>query len=72
MEGLITYSASGFCTEEKADEIQKFFDENPMPLSKRAISQVLEKTRNSAKFLTNALTTQITKQEFWDELAKIV
>jgi len=71
MEAVITYCASGYCTQEKADEIEKFFEDNPMPKNKRAISQVLEKTRNNANALSSALKTDIVNQEFWDELMKM-
>ena len=41
----------GFCSNEKADEIEAFFEENPLPGSKRTISQVVENIRANAKLL---------------------
>lgn len=61
MEHVIIYSASGFSTLEKADEVENFFyttsKKNPnvkeikLPDSIRVISQTLEKIRNSARFM---------------------
>jgi len=68
MNACIEYSTNGYCTEEKAVEIEKFFEAHPLPLNKRTIAQVLEKTRNNAKFLKSVLSTDVTKGEFWTEL----
>mmetsp|Transcript_7913 Transcript_7913/g.17501 ORF Transcript_7913/g.17501 Transcript_7913/m.17501 type:complete len:891 (+) Transcript_7913:76-2748(+) len=70
MDACIEYSTAGYCTEEKATEIDDFFKSHPLPLNKRTISQVLEKTRNNAKFLKKVLDTDIVKPEFWSELKK--
>lgn len=49
MGALITYSASGFTSMEKADEIAAFFEENPTTMT-RKVEQLVEATRNRAKY----------------------
>eukprot|EP00971_Amphidinium_carterae_P313450 6229101-Amphidinium_carterae.1 len=64
----INASCSGFSTLDKAKDIEEFFAKNPLPLSTRTIAQVLEATRNRAKTLTVAMTTDISKPAFWRSL----
>ncbi|CAE8609670.1 unnamed protein product, partial [Polarella glacialis] len=70
MDSVIGAATSGYCSAEKADEIEKFFEANNKKLSsnKRTISQVLEDIRTNAKFLGRALETDLVKPKFWDEL----
>merc|ERR1711924_231600 len=49
--GLIGLCASKFVTEEKIQEVEKFFEEHPMPNQQRKISQVIESARTNAKWL---------------------
>lgn len=69
MEGVIQYCTSGFCVVERADEIEKFFEEHPFPSNRRAISQVLEDIRGSAASVRRMLATRISEPAFWSELA---
>ena len=47
---IISASASGFTTKEKANEIESFFQEHPVERSTRKINQIIEKTNNDANF----------------------
>jgi hypothetical protein len=40
MDATIVYSCGGFCSAEKADEIEAFFEANKLPSNQRKISQV--------------------------------
>jgi len=51
MTHLVAICGGKFVTEEKAVEVEKFFEENPVPLASRKISQMLEETRINAKWL---------------------
>mmetsp|Transcript_26571 Transcript_26571/g.62089 ORF Transcript_26571/g.62089 Transcript_26571/m.62089 type:complete len:891 (+) Transcript_26571:103-2775(+) len=72
MDHAIKASFAGYCTEEKASAMEKFFEQNPLPLNKRTISQVLEDTRNSAQFLAKAMATDAAKEQFWAELTAAI
>jgi len=68
MDAVITHSTAGYCSSEKAAEIEKFFEVHTLPLNKRTISQVLEDIRTNAKFLERTLSTDAVKAAFWDGL----
>lgn len=68
MDAVIHNGTSGYCSEEKAEEVEKFFETHPLPQNKRTISQVLEEIRSNSKFMARALATELAKPAFWDEL----
>eukprot|EP00933_Yihiella_yeosuensis_P012781 TRINITY_DN12192_c0_g1_i1.p1 TRINITY_DN12192_c0_g1~~TRINITY_DN12192_c0_g1_i1.p1 ORF type:complete len:859 (+),score=193.67 TRINITY_DN12192_c0_g1_i1:309-2579(+) len=68
MDSVIIYATRGYCSEEKAKEIEDFFEAHPLPLCKRTISQELENLRIQAKFLSRALATEIAKPQFFEAL----
>merc|ERR1712166_975583 len=68
MDAAILNSCNGFCSDEKASEIEKFFEEHPLPQNKRTIMQLLEEMRTNAKFVGRILATDVAKQEYWDTL----
>lgn len=72
MDSVISQATSGYCSFEKAKEIEDFFEAHPLPLNKRTISQVLEEIRTNASFLNRALSTDVSKLEFWDKLGEAV
>jgi len=72
MDAVIQVSTSGYCSTEKAAEIEKFFQDNPCPSNQRKVSQVLEEIRGNAAFASRALATDIVKSEFWSELRNSV
>ena len=59
MDAVIVYSVAGFATEDKAAEIEAFFQAHPLPSSARKISQTLEGIRTNAKFLRAILAADI-------------
>lgn len=71
MDAVIGASTAGFCSEEKATEIEAFFEKHPLPSNKRTISQKLEEIRTNAQFLTRALQTDLAQEQFWKDLHAI-
>mmetsp|Transcript_25260 Transcript_25260/g.58860 ORF Transcript_25260/g.58860 Transcript_25260/m.58860 type:complete len:892 (-) Transcript_25260:139-2814(-) len=69
MDAVISYCSGGFCSNARADEVERFFQEHPFQQSKRKISQVLEEIRANAAFVERMLGTDITKDEFWSSLS---
>ena len=65
MNACIVFCAGGACTNAEADAIEKFFKENPLPLSSRRIAQLLEGIRANAKFLDMLTASSLSKEEFW-------
>ena len=68
MDAAIVSCAGGFCSEEKANEIEEFFKVNPMPRCSRKIQQTVENMRANAKFLTLLQSSELSKAEFWSSL----
>lgn len=46
----VEYSSAGFISEEKANEVENFFKQNPTPQADRAIKQALESIRGKASW----------------------
>merc|ERR1711957_130093 len=68
MDAVIVSCVAGFCSNEKADEIEEFFKVNPVPRSSRKIEQTLEAMRANAKFLTLLQSSDLGKAGFWSSL----
>jgi hypothetical protein len=68
MDACIVMCAGGFCTYQKADEIDAFFATNPVPSSTRKIAQLTEGMRANAKFLDLILVSELSSEEFWNNL----
>lgn len=68
MNACIVMCAGGFCTREKADEIEEFFKVHPLPLCTRRIAQLLETIRANAKFMDILQASDLSKDEFWASL----
>jgi puromycin-sensitive aminopeptidase len=68
MDACIVMCAGGFCTNEKADEIDAFFATHPVPSSTRKIAQVTEGMRANAKFLDLILSSDLKSPDFWSGL----
>jgi puromycin-sensitive aminopeptidase len=69
MDAVIVSCAGGFCSDEKADEIEDFFKANPLPSSARKIQQTVENMRANAKFLMILQASELSNSEFWTSLA---
>ena len=68
MDAVIVSCAGGFCSVEKANEIEEFFTTNPMPKSSRKIQQTIENMRANAKFLALLQSSDLAKDDFWSSL----
>ena len=68
MDACIVSCAGGFCSFEKADEIDAFFAMNPCPSNARKIAQTTENMRANAKFLQMLQASALSKDEFWASL----
>lgn len=68
MNACVLYSSGGFSTLERANEVEQFFKENPLPSSARSIAQNLEGIRANAKFFERLAGSDLVKKEFWDSL----
>lgn len=68
MDAVIVSCAGGFCSDEKATEIEEFFAANPAPRSSRKIQQTLESMRANAKFMAILQASNLGKDVFWSSL----
>jgi puromycin-sensitive aminopeptidase len=68
MDAVVINSISRFITEARADEVQQFFEANPLPSSERRIGQAVESIRSTGKFLDNVIKSSLTDESFWGEL----
>lgn len=68
MDACIVMCAGGFCSHEKADEIEAFFEKNPLPSSTRKIAQTLESMRANAKFMDILEASPLSESSFWAKL----
>mmetsp|Transcript_29685 Transcript_29685/g.53877 ORF Transcript_29685/g.53877 Transcript_29685/m.53877 type:complete len:887 (-) Transcript_29685:86-2746(-) len=68
MDAAIVSCGGGFCSNEKANEIEEFFKANPVPRSTRKIQQTLENMRANANFLALLQSSDLAKDVFWSSL----
>jgi len=68
MDAVIMYSAGGFATLEKAEEITNFFKANPYPKNERKVAQMTENMRANGKMLVNLQESDLSKPQFFDEI----
>jgi aminopeptidase 2 len=68
MNAAITYSCYGLSSVKDIDDIEAFFEANPMPQNSRAISQTLEKKRATAKFVEKVKSSAVNEPSFWETL----
>ena len=69
MDACIVMCAGGFCSREKADEIEAFFEKHPCPSSSRKIAQTTESMRANAKFMDILQASPLSEDSFWQELS---
>lgn len=65
MDACFVSCAGAFCSAEKANEIDAFFKEHPLPSSARKISQTTENMRANAKFLEMLQASPLSGEDFW-------
>lgn len=70
MDSVVTSCCGGYCSAEKAAEIEQFFEKHPLPNNKRKIGQMLEEIRANGAFLERVLATDVVTMPFWDEMDK--
>jgi len=70
MDAVILFCCSGFSTDEKAEEIQAFFEANPLPNNTRKISNLIETVRVNAAFLNRLKSSDVNQDAFWEQLSK--
>lgn len=68
MDACIISCAGSFCSEEKAKEIEAFFESHPLPQNARKIKQTIENMRANAKFFAALQASELSKPEFWKKL----
>jgi puromycin-sensitive aminopeptidase len=69
MDACIINCAGNFCSNEKADEVDAFFTQHPLPSSSRKIAQVTEQMRANAKFLSLLQdSSELADPAFWASL----
>lgn len=68
MDACIVMCAGGFTSYEKADEIEAFFEKNPLPSSTRKIAQTTEAMRANAKFMAILEASPLSQDAFWEKL----
>jgi puromycin-sensitive aminopeptidase len=68
LDACIVMCAGGFCSREKADEIEAFFEEHPVPQSSRKLAQTTESMRANAKFLDILVASPLSQDAFWAKL----
>jgi len=68
MDAVIVLCSGGFCSVEKADEIDAFFEKNPYPKNSRKIAQMTENMRANGKFLATLQASKLGQESFWAAL----
>ena len=59
---VVKACCGGFASEEKASEIEEFFEERDLPDIKRTVAQVVEATRTKAKFAVSLTSSEAFRQ----------
>ena len=52
-------------TKKRANEIEKFFEANPLPSSARRISQSVEMIRSNSNLLANIKKSSLSTDGYW-------
>jgi len=68
MGAWIVMCGGSFCSKEKADELQKFFEDHPLPKCSLKITQTIEATRSNAKLLDILKASNLSQADFWKSL----
>jgi len=67
MSACIGFSCGGFCKAAKADDIESFFNANPVKGSERKIAQIIEGIKGNAIFVERLENSQLKEKAFWDQ-----
>lgn len=61
----VIVNSVNFCSNERAQEVEAFFEANPVPQCSRRIAQLLEGMRNAGAMLENVRATKLATAAFW-------
>jgi aminopeptidase N len=67
-DAIVASCCSWFSNHEKANEIEKFFEDHPLPNNKRKVSQMIEKIRINAAFMESISNSPLASKEFWESI----
>ncbi len=65
LAAMVVSSIGRFCTTARADEVQAFFVQNPLPTVERRISQSLENMRANAAMLSAMGKSKLAEADYW-------
>jgi len=65
MDAVIVSSVCRFATLEKAEEVNQYFSEHPIPSSARRISQTVESMRVNGALLERVRNSDLNKDTYW-------
>ena len=65
LAAMVVSSIGRFCTAARADEVQAFFAQNPLPTVERRISQSLENMRANAAMLSAMGKSKLAEADYW-------
>jgi len=65
LAAMVVSSIGRFCTTARADEVQAFFTQNPLPTVERRISQSLENMRANAAMLSAMGKSKLAEAAYW-------
>lgn len=68
MDACIVNCAGGFCSEDRADEIDAFFKANALPQNARKIAQTVEGIKTNGKFLKKLQDSNLSNDDFWTSI----
>ncbi len=68
LDGLIAACCSSFSSMDRAQEIESFFAEHPLPSSTRKLTQLVEGIRVAAAHRTRLESSGLAAAGFWDHL----
>ena len=65
MDATIVNSINRFCTIDRANEVELFFQVNPLPSSERRISQSIEVIRTNSQMLEMIKVSKLSDEKYW-------
>ena len=65
MDAVIISTVGHFCKNESADEVESFFSNHPLPLSKHCIHQSVQKIRVQAKMTNTIRQSSLASPTYW-------
>eukprot|EP00607_Mallomonas_marina_P001471 CAMPEP_0182426326 /NCGR_PEP_ID=MMETSP1167-20130531/12807_1 /TAXON_ID=2988 /ORGANISM="Mallomonas Sp, Strain CCMP3275" /LENGTH=769 /DNA_ID=CAMNT_0024607665 /DNA_START=333 /DNA_END=2642 /DNA_ORIENTATION=+ len=66
MAAVIIYGLCRHCTLDQAAEVEKYFQDDPIPSAKRAITQTLEAMRSNGQMVEKIKTSSLASPSAWE------